>query len=123
MPIYMFQNPNSGETIELVQKMKDEHIYIDENGLQWNRVFSVPNAAIDTVLNADTSAADWMRKTQNKNWTLGDAWDTSAELSRQREKKMGKDPLKEKNLKDYSKKRNGMKHDSIKQSTKHWDVS
>ena len=123
MPVYMFQNPNSGETIELVQKMKDEHIYIDENGLQWNRVFSVPNAAIDTVLNADTSAADWMRKTQNKNWTLGDAWDTSAELSRQREKKMGKDPLKEKNLKDYSKKRNGMKHDSIKQSTKHWDVS
>ena len=123
MPIYMFQNPNSGETIELVQKMKDEHIYIDENGLQWNRVFSVPNAAIDTELNADTSAAEWMRKTEGKNWTLGDAWDTSAELSRQREKKMGKDPLKEKNLKDYSKKRNGMKHDSIKQSTKHWDVS
>jgi len=123
MPIYMYQHPESGETIEVVQKMKDDHVYTDESGVTWNRVFSVPNAAIDTVLNADTTASDWMRKTQNKNWTLGDAWDTSAELSRQREKKMGKDPLKQKNLKEYSKKRNGMQHDSVKKSTKHWDVS
>ena len=119
----MFQHPDSEETIEVVQKMKDDHAYIDEKGTKWNRIFSVPNASIDTALNADTSATDWMRKTENKNWTLGDAWDTSAELSRQREKKMGKDPLREKGLKEYSKKRKGMQHDSVKKSTKHWDVS
>lgn len=110
MPAYIYEHPKTGETIELIQKMKDKHIYIDEEGIEWNRVFFAPNAAIDSDLNADTSSADWMRKTSNKKWTVGDAWDASAELSNKRKQQRGQDPLKKKYFKDYSERRKGIKH-------------
>ena len=40
MPIYEYRNPETGETIEVVQKMNDSHIYIDYDGLEWERVYS-----------------------------------------------------------------------------------
>jgi hypothetical protein len=90
--------------------MKDEHALFDDNGLEWNRVFTSPNMAIDSNYSADMSEQEWMRKTENKNWTVGDAWDASAELSSKRDKQQGLDPIKEKYFKNYSGKRKGIKH-------------
>jgi hypothetical protein len=110
MPVYLYQHPETGDTIEVVQKMKDEHIYVDDDGTEWNRVFFAPNASIDSNFDADMSSTDWMRKTENKKWTVGDAWDKSKELSVKRQKRMGKDPVKEKHFKDYKKQRRGKRH-------------
>ena len=38
MPLYVFKHPKTGEQIEIVQKMDEEHIYIDKNGLKWERM-------------------------------------------------------------------------------------
>ena len=41
MPLYVFKHPKTGEQIEIVQKMDEEHIYIDKNGLKWERIWSM----------------------------------------------------------------------------------
>ena len=61
MPVYIFQNPETDEYVEVVQKMKDEHVYVDKDGLEWNRVWFVPNASVDTEINLD-SARDFSEK-------------------------------------------------------------
>tara|TARA_A100001037_G_C14999453_1_gene566302 strand:- start:354 stop:701 length:348 start_codon:yes stop_codon:yes gene_type:complete len=109
MPTYVFEHPESGETIEVVQKIKEPHVYVDEDGLEWNRVFTVPNANIDTEIDP-FSSREFAEKTKNKSQNLGDLWDRSKELSEKREKTLGHDPVKKKYFKDYSKKRKGMKH-------------
>ena len=48
MPIYIYKNPDTEEYKEVIQTMNEEHIYIDEFGLEWKRVFTVPHASIDT---------------------------------------------------------------------------
>ena len=51
MPIYIFQNPNTKEIKEIIQSMNEEHIYIDSNGLKWDRIFASPQTSIkDTKL-------------------------------------------------------------------------
>ena len=40
MPIYQFQNPETGEVIELEFGMNDEKFYVDEDGSEWKRLFS-----------------------------------------------------------------------------------
>ena len=41
MPLYPFQHPSSGETIEVFFHMNDDNKkYIDEEGTEWKRVFS-----------------------------------------------------------------------------------
>ena len=59
-------------------------------------------------------AKDFVEKTRNKSGTIGDLWDMSKELSEKRKKKHGKDPILQKYYKNYSKERNGMKHDNDK---------
>lgn len=39
MPAYTFQHPDTKEIIEVNQSMTDKHIYVDESGTQWNRVW------------------------------------------------------------------------------------
>jgi hypothetical protein len=115
MPVYLFQHPKTEEIIEITQKMNDPHIYSDEEGVRWNRVFTKPNAAIsDNLINADTSEADFVRKTSEKNYTLGDMWNLSAELSEKRKRVNGQDPIKEKAKKSYERK-TGKKHPHSKQ--------
>lgn len=109
MPLYLYRHPTTGEIREIVQTIKEEHKYVDENGLEWAREFTVPNASIDTKWDPN-SAKDFVRKTASKKGTIGDLLDKSAELSKKREEKIGKDPLKENMYKDYSKKRNGAIH-------------
>jgi len=103
MPIYEFQHPETGKILEVIQGMKDKHIYIDEKGVEWNRVYSSPNASIDTEMDS-FSKKDWMRRTAKKGMTYGDMQDLSKELSVKREKSRGLDPVKNKTVKDYEKK-------------------
>lgn len=103
MPNYTYRNNISGEIREVFQRMTDEHIYIDENGLKWERVFTSPCASVDTKIDA-FSSKEFVQKTAKKGMTVGDMWDRSAELSEKREKIIGKDPVKEKTFTDYEKK-------------------
>ena len=65
MPLYTFEHPNTGKTIDIMMGMNDDKTFIDENGLKWNRVFLSPNAAIDS--NVDPfSSNDFVNKTNNK---------------------------------------------------------
>jgi len=127
MPVYIFENPNTGETIEIIQKMNDPHVYADNDGLEWNRVFQVPNASTDTEFNADMTESEFVRKTGGKNGTMGDLWDASAELSSKRAAKYGKDKVKDNFFKNYSKDRKGLKHTkdtkTKKIDSKHWSAS
>ena len=114
MPIYGYINSETDEYIEIVQKMSDVHEYFGENGDEttWKRVFTSPNASIDSKIDP-FKTSDFVRKTGSKKGTYGDLLDKSAELSHQRaEMAGGKDPIKEKYYKDYSEKRRGAKHPS-----------
>ena len=110
MPIYIFQNPETQETIEVIQRMAESHTYVDEDGLEWSRVWVTSSINMDG--NVDVwSNKDFHKSTENKNYTMGDMWDKSAELSATRAAKNGGiDPVKEQWKKDYSKERKGTKY-------------
>jgi hypothetical protein len=94
MPLYLFEHPETRETVEVVQKMNDPHVYVDEDGTEWSRVWVAPNAAMDS--NVDPfSESDFVRKTASMKGTVGDIWDYSKELGERRKDKEGKDKLKE----------------------------
>lgn len=116
MPQYCYSNPETGEYIEIVQKMNDEHVYIDENGLKWDRVFTVPNAGIDTIKLDPFSKKDFLKKTQ-KAGTIGSLMDRSKEMAEARKDKEGFDPVQQNYFKEYSKARGGKAHpEQIKQA-------
>ena len=109
MPIYIYKNPDTEECIEIIQTMSEEHIYVDEFGLEWKRVFTVPHASIDTKNDA-WSHNDFVEKTGKMKGTVGDVLDYSAELSERRAQSDGKeDPVKRKAFDDY-KKQTGKQH-------------
>jgi hypothetical protein len=43
MPSYDFQHPETGEYLELFFSMNEEKSYIDQDGVEWNRVYNTPN--------------------------------------------------------------------------------
>jgi len=109
MPIYVYRHPETKEHREVLQGMNDEHVY-SEDGVEWNRVFSVPNASIDSSIDPFNSQ-HYMDATHNKKGTIGDMMDLSAELSAKRaEKSGGLDPVKEKFYDNYKKERKGTEH-------------
>lgn len=108
MPLYSYSNPKTGEIKDIVQGMNDEHVYI-EDGVKWDRVFSKPQASVDTKIDP-FSSQDFSNKTSSKKGTLGDIFDLSKEASIKRSEKIGFDPVKEKYYEDYSKKRGGKPH-------------
>ena len=111
MPIYEYIHPETGEIIEVAQGMTDKHVFIDDQGVEWRRKFNAPNASVDNEFGADMTEDQFARATKGKNYTLGEMWDKSAELSSKRaQKNGGQDPILNKAYKDYSKKRKGMKH-------------
>lgn len=101
MPVYLYQNEQTGEIKEIVQSMSEKHEY-SENGIAWVRIFTIPTAAVDTVIDP-WSSKDFVEKTRNKKGTLGGIWDQSAELSEKRKGNSNVDPVKEKNYSDYEK--------------------
>ena len=105
MPIYKFRHPKTNETIEIIQRMKETHVYVDDEGVEWSRVWESPNASVDTSIDP-FSAKQFREKTGKKGETLGEMWDLSAELSKKRKEKHGYDPVKQKALEKYKDKRN-----------------
>lgn len=111
MPIYLFKNPKNGKVISVFQQMNEEHVY-SEDGIKYERVFTIPNAQIDSASNVDSSEK-FIEKTGKMKGTLGEIWDYSQELSNKRaEKNGGIDPVRQKAEEKYSKKRRGMKYKS-----------
>jgi len=102
MPVYEYQNPETKEIIEVIQGMKDKHVFIDDQGVEWHRVFSVPNAAIDSDINP-YSEADFLKATAKSGMTAGDMMDLSESLSKKRETSRGLDPVKQKTVTNYEK--------------------
>jgi hypothetical protein len=110
MPIYLYQNPKTQEVIEVIQKMKDDHVYFDESGLEWKRIWVNPQMRVGSYLDP-YSFKDFDMTSANKNYTVGEVWERAAEMSGKRaEIEGGVDPIKEKWKKDYSKKRKGTKY-------------
>ena len=109
MPLYDFQHPKTLEVKEIVFRMNDDKVYIDEDGVEWARLFSPPNPAFDTQVDP-YSKKDFLASTANKKETYGDLLDRSKELSEKRKIKDGKDPVQSNWFKNWSKKRGGAKH-------------
>ena len=49
MPLYTYEHPETGETLDVVQGMNDEHVYVSEDGIKWNRV--TPSEVQSSLLN------------------------------------------------------------------------
>ena len=110
MPLYLFQNPNSEEIKEIFFGMNDEKKYIDESGIEWKRIYSLPQLNTESSIDPWNNA-DFVNKTANMKGTVGDLLDKSSELSAQRaDQNGGVDPLKKKYYENYSKQRGGAKH-------------
>jgi hypothetical protein len=110
MPFYLYQHPQTKKTIEVMQSMNDEHVFVDSEGVRWERVFLSPAAKIDSMTYCNPfSKEDFARRTARPGMTMGDMWDESANLSEKRVKILGKDPLKEKAKAAYTK-RTGKPH-------------
>lgn len=107
MPNYLFKS-QEGEIKEIFQHMNDNHVY-EEDGVAWERIFTVPNAAVDIALGDGSDKDSFMRQT-NKKMTVGDMWDISQEMSDKRVKSEGVDVIKEKTVKKYEKKTHGKEH-------------
>ncbi len=113
MPLYLYENKETGEVVEVLQSMSEVHEYHGANGNEkslWRRVFVNPNMSFDTKV--DPFSADSFRaSTVGKNDTYGELFARSAEVSAQRaEKNGGIDPIKQKQYADYSKMTNGKLH-------------
>jgi hypothetical protein len=123
MPIYTYEHPETGETVDIVQTMSEEHSYTDENGLKWKRVFQVPMASSDSQIDPNDPKA-FVDATRNKKGTMGDMLDKSQELSQKRaDKNGGVDPVKDKFFKDYSAQRKGAKHPDEKKKLNSTKIS
>ena len=116
MPQYSYEHPSTRETIDIIQTMSEDHKYIDSDGIEWNRVFSVPQMQFD--IKVDPNSIKDFAKVTDKPGTLGDLMDRSAELSAKRaDKNGGIDPVKQTYFDEYSKKRSGAKHpEEVKQN-------
>lgn len=109
MPIYLFCNPKTKEVKSIYQDMNAEHTYF-EDGVKLERIYTVPNAAIDSKIDP-FSSQKFVEKTGTMKGTLGEIWDYSKELSDKRAKSTnGQDDVRTKAENKYSKKRRGMKY-------------
>lgn len=114
MPLYLFENTDTGELREVFFHMKDDKTYRGESGDEaWKRIYYAPNASIDTDIDPFDRNA-YIRKTEMKKSTFGEMWDHNAELSKKRAERTGKDPVKEKYFDQYQKDRNGVVHPASK---------
>ena len=106
MPCYIYEGPD-GERKEVYQGMNDVHVYA-ENGVEWRRVFTVPQAAIDSIVKDPYSSKEFIQKTSRPG-TYGDLIDRSNELSAMRADKDGIDFIRQKEDEKWSKQRGGKK--------------
>ena len=93
MPLYTYRHPDTGEEKDVIQSMNDEHIYIDEFGLEWKRVFTVPHASIDSNIDP-FSQSQFRDSTGAKKGTVGNMLDYSEEMSQRRAEKAERASIK-----------------------------
>ena len=93
MPSYIFKNPKTNELKEVILTMNESHIYIGKDGTKWDREFTTPQAAFNTQINP-TDSHSFIEKTKGKNYSVGQMWDISAELSEKREGASGQDEMR-----------------------------
>ena len=103
MPIYEYEHPKTKKVIEVIQGMNDKHIFVDDQGTEWHRIWSSPNAAIDSDIDP-FSKSDFLKATAKKGMTAGDMMDLSEKLSKKRERSRGIDPIKNDTVTAYEKK-------------------
>ena len=110
MPVYSYEHPRTGETIDIVQSMDEQHVYVDELGVQWSRIFSP--CQLNTTGRIDPwDKNSFMNTTGDSKGSLGDIMDRSKEMSDARAEQCGgEDPVKKKFYRNYAKRRNGAKH-------------
>ena len=82
MPLYTFEHPETEETRDVFFKMNDEKRFIDQEGVEWKRVFYPPTFAFDTMIDPHDEKA-FARKTE-KGGTVGDLFDMSKDMSERR---------------------------------------
>ena len=111
MPIYIFRHPEYPIVREELQKMTDPHVFVDSEGVEWERVWTTPTAAMGMNSDPDSSQ-QFVSKT--KGWSVGEMWDYSKELSTKREGKRGHDHVKAKHEKAREEKINKNKSDNAK---------
>lgn len=111
MPIYLYRNPKTDEIVEVLQTINEDHVF-SKDGVKYERVFTVPNASIDTQIDP-RSQKDFVLKTRDKKETLGSMWDRSKEASEKRIQKDGVDPVQENFYKKYAQKRKGKAHPEL----------
>lgn len=110
MPYYPFLNEKTGVIVDVWFHMNDTKRYVDEQGVEWKRQFTVPQFAIDSITRINPfSKADFDQRA-DKHCSVGDMMNLSSELSARREEKEGVDSVKQAFYDDYSKKRNGVQH-------------
>jgi len=110
MPTYVYKHPDKEEYVEVVQSMNEDHVYFDENKLEWKRVFINPQLNVESNIDP-FSNTDFIEKTGKMNGTYGDMMDLSKELSEKRKAANGGvDPVKQDYYKQYSSERKGAKH-------------
>ena len=127
MPVYVFKDPEKEQYIEVIQSMNDEHVYFDEDGVEWKREWTNPQLNCESNIDPFNNVC-FIEKTAKMKGTYGDLQDYSKELSEQRKSmNNGVDPVQQKFFKDYSNKRKGAKHvNELKQRTwenKNWKVT
>ncbi|MEK6883301.1 MAG: hypothetical protein AABY22_26980 [Nanoarchaeota archaeon] len=121
MPSYLFKDPDSEETKEVILGINEPKRYIDNQGKIWDRIFTIPQTATDTKPDP-FSSKDFVKQTHGKKGTLKDLWDRSGETSEKRKEIVGGlDPIKQKYWDDWSKKRNGRKNPKAIQEGYHKD--
>jgi hypothetical protein len=113
MPLYLYENKETEEVVEVLQGMNEVHEYQGECGTQkdlWRRVYVNPGLSSDTKMDAFDSKS-FVKSTVNKNDTYGDLQNRAAEASAIRaQKNGGRDPVKEKYYDNYKNKTNGKLH-------------
>lgn len=109
MPTYSYRSPKTGKTKDVIQTMSEEHSY-SENGERWERVWTVPQAAVDANIDPFSQNA-FVDKIGAQKGSMGDIYDRSSEMSAKRaEKRGGVDKVKEDYYAAYASKRKGKCH-------------
>ncbi len=103
--IYLYESP-TGEVVEVSQSMTEPHVY-EENGVKYERVWTVPQATIDARKTDPYSKKQFLDRTDGKKQTLGDLMDRSNEMSEKRAEKEGEDPIRKREDKNWSESRGG----------------
>ena len=117
MPLYLFEHPETKEVVEVLQGMNDEHTYHDDEGLEWKRLFCLPQLACEQINIDPWDNKAFVHKTGAMKGNYGDLLDYRSDLSAQRaQKNGGVDPVQRKHFDNYEK-RTGAKHIRDKKKT------